>query len=149
MPISTTFTSTPLMIMRSYHACHRTAYLTVLPVALLLIVLGVVTHTSTLIDWGVGFPVLMEILAVLQLRRYLSGRRTVTVTITEDEYQTQGASGVRAWPWSLFESVRRVGSFWVFRFSALTAIALPTGALDARETRQFEALMQQKDPLRS
>jgi hypothetical protein len=126
MQVSTTFTSTPLLIMRSYHACHRTAYLIVLPLALLLIVLGVVTQTSTLIGWGVGFPVLMEILAVLQLRRYLSGRRTVNVTITEDEYQTQGASGVRAWPWSVFDGVRRVGAFWVFRFSAFAAIALPS-----------------------
>jgi hypothetical protein len=44
--LSTTFTSTPLMIMRSYHACHRTVYLIVLPLAVLLIVLGIVTRRA-------------------------------------------------------------------------------------------------------
>src|SRR5690349_2116758 len=102
MEITTTFTTTPRMVMRSYRACHRTAYIIVLPLAFLSIVIGIVDGSGSWIGWGIGIPVVMEALARFQLRRYLKGSRTVTVTITDDEYRTKGPDRATAWPWSGF-----------------------------------------------
>ena len=142
--ISSTFTTTPSSVMRSYRACHRAVYVIVLPIAILSIVIGIVDNAVGWIAWGVGGPVILEVSARVQLRPYLSGNRTVTVTITGNEYRTIGQDRATARPWTAFTGVRRVGRFWVLRLSATAAMALPAHALDPAQTRQFEALMQQK-----
>jgi hypothetical protein len=143
MEISTTFTTTPRTVIQSYRACHWASYGLNWVVGIVLIADGVVAGSIPSIVVGFAVVALTELGIRRQLRRYRSGKRSVTLTITEDEYRTRGPDSSTARPWTAFKRVRRIGKFWVLRLSATKAMALPADALDAAQTQQFTALMRQ------
>ena len=144
LPIETTFTSEPKMIMRSYRACHRTTYVTRWVLAIGAVIIGLATRSPGLVGAGVIGWIAMEGTVRRQLRDYLAGPREVTLTITEDEYKTQGPDRATSRTWTTFQKVSRVGEFWVLRLSNVAAMAIPADALDAAQTEAFVALMQRK-----
>lgn len=93
MEISTTFTTTPGMVMRSYRVCHRGTYLVVLALAAVFLVDGIPKGSGISIAWGIGLPVFLEVSARLQLREYRSGNRRLTVTVTDKEYRDGRTEG--------------------------------------------------------
>ena len=147
-PITTTFTTDPKMIMRSYRASHRRVYITRWIIAGALVVIGIVTPSIGLVAAGPILWIVMEVSVRRQLRAYLQGPRDVTVTMTEDEYRTQGPDRSTSRTWTTFERVSRVREFWVLRISTAAAMALPAAALDAEQTVAFEQLLRRKDLLR-
>ncbi len=143
-PVSTTYTTTPKDVIRSYRAIARRAYLTRLVGSLLVILVGIVTRDLLFVVLGVSWYVLAEWWVRRQLAQYLAGPRTVTVTMTEDEYRVQGPDAATARQWTMFESVQRVKDFWVLRISAAQGMALPADALDADQTARFRELLARK-----
>src|SRR5262249_47719647 len=88
--ISTTFTTTPRMVLRSYVACHRAAFVARCLLSGLFVVLGLFQRDLILAALGVAVFVAGELPLRRQLRPYLSGPRDVTVTMTDDEYRVDG-----------------------------------------------------------
>jgi hypothetical protein len=148
-PITATFVTDPKLILRSYRASHRGAYVFRWVASVALVVAGIVTRSVEVAVLGLALFVIAEISVRRQLRPYLGGQRSVTVTMTEQEYKTRGPDRATARTWSTFSGVRRVGEFWVLRISTAAAMALPISALDAEQTRAFEDLLRRKGLLRS
>jgi hypothetical protein len=146
-PITTTFTSDPKMIMKSYRACHRRAYVGRWITTAALVVVGLLTRSITLVVAGPFLWVVMDLFVRRQLRAYRGGPRTVTVNVTEDEYRTEGQDTATSHAWSTFQRVSRVGQFWVLRISSAAAMALPVTALNADQAATFEDLLRRKDLL--
>jgi len=147
--ISTTFTTTPKTVLASYRASHRSAFVGRIVVSLGLVVVGLTTASWVLSVLGVVYFALAELWVRRQLQPYMAGPRTVTVTMTDDEYRTEGPDRATSRTWSTFTSVRRVGEFWVLRISNAAAMALPASALDAQQTEAFLALARSKGLLRN
>jgi len=148
MEIATRFTTTPSTVMRSYRACHRLGYLVRWVLSIGLLALGAAQRDVAPAVFGVGFFVFSELTVCRQLKPYLSGPRTVIVTMTDDEYRIEGPDRATTRTWSSFTSVRRTGEFWVLRISNAAAMALPSAALDEKQTIAFRALMREKGLLR-
>jgi hypothetical protein len=144
MELSTTFTTTPKTVLQSYRACHRTAYVVRWVAAVGLVVLGIARADLVPVVVAIAFFAFAEWSVRRQLKPYLSGPRTVTLTVTDEEYRTQGADRATARTWTAFASVRRVGAFWVLRISNMAALGLPADALDEKQTADFVALMRAK-----
>lgn len=157
LPIVTTFTSTPDMVMRSYRACHRRGYRNRLVLMLTCVIVGLAEIAIAisairpllwpgvvLALYGLAFFALRERSVRKQLAPYLRGSREVTITLTDTEYRTQGPDQATARTWTTFTSVSRVGDFWVLRLSAQAAMGLPTSALDERQTKTFLSLIRAK-----
>ena len=132
------------MILRSYRACHRTAYIGRWVLGIGAVIVGVAIQSPGLVVAGLVGWFVMEFSVRRQLRDYLGGPREVTLTMTEDEYKTQGPDRATARTWSTFHNVSRVGAFWVLRISNVAAMAIPVEALDAEQTEAFEALVRRK-----
>jgi hypothetical protein len=96
MELSTTFTTTPKTVLQSYRACHRTAYVVRWVAAVGLVVLGIARADLVPVVVAIAFFAFAEWSVRRQLKPYLSGPRTVTVTITDEEYRTQGADRATA-----------------------------------------------------
>ncbi len=143
-PLSTTFTITPRDVLQSYRAIARRAYLTRCVGSLAAVVVGILTRAPLLVALGVAWYVIAEAWVRRQLRRHAPEPRTVTVTITEDEYRVQGPDATTSRRWAMFESVQRVKDFWVLRISNVAGMALPADALDAEQTAAFEDLVARK-----
>jgi hypothetical protein len=148
MEISTTFTTTPKSVMQSYRACHRSRYVFRWVFTIGLAVLGLLQGDLVPILIGIAYFAFSEFSVRRQLKPYLSGPRTVTVTMTDDEYRTQGPHRGSASTWTIFTSVKRVGQFWILRISNMAALGLPTNALDEAQTAAFEELLRSKGLLR-
>ena len=130
--------------MRSYRACHRRTYVLRWVVTLGAVVIGTATGDRTLIVIGLALFAFLEFSVRRQLQAYLSGDREVTITMTDDEYRTQGPDRATARTWSTFTKVERVGEFWVLRVSNVAALGLPTAVLDEQQTSQFVAFLREK-----
>ncbi|MFK0108570.1 hypothetical protein [Streptomyces sp. NPDC091217] len=156
IPITTTFVTTPAMVLRSYRACSRRGYVQRVAISTGLLLLGgglcvagarvpdgVATGT-VLVLWGAGFFLLRERSVRRQLAPYLVGERKVTVTMTDTEYRTQGPDRATSRTWTTFRSVSRVGDFWVLRVSPQLAMSLPVAALDEQQTAAFLTLLREK-----
>jgi YcxB-like protein len=143
-PVTTTYTTTPKDVIRSYRAIARRAYLTRAVGSAVVVAVGLITRDLLFVVLGVAWYVLAELWVRRQLAQYLKGPRTFTVTMTEDEYQVQGPDAASARQWTMFESVRRVQDFWVLRISAAQGMALPVDALDADQTARFRDLLARK-----
>jgi hypothetical protein len=146
--IEASFTTTPQTVIQSYRACHRGAYL----FRWLLVAIGVIVSVllrdpvfaiGGVALFGYGWWSVRK-----QLRPYLAGPREVTVTMTDDEYLTHGPDRATSRTWSTFQTVHRVGDFWVLRISNMAALALPVSALDQLQTEAFIGLMTSKGLLR-
>ena len=148
MEIATTFTTDPKSVLRSYRACHPAGVAVRSVLAVALVLLGIFEQSIFQVVFGVFVFAFGEISVRRQLKPYLQAPRTVTVTMTEDEYKTQGPDRATSRTWTTFQSVRRRGEFWVLRISNAAAMALPTAALDAEQTGAFEALMRRKGLLK-
>lgn len=144
MELSTTFTTTPTSVLQSYRACHRTGYVARWVLSAALVVLGIVERDIVPVLVAIAFVVFAEWSTRQQLKPYRGGPRTVTVTITDDEYRTQGPDRATARTWTTFTRVQRVGAFWVLRISNMAALGLPISALDEEQTSRFVALMRSK-----
>ncbi len=157
MPITTTFTSTPATVLRSYRACARRGYVQRVVITIGLVTVGVATVIAglagvpntvvpgvVLVLAGVGFFVLRERAVRRQLAPYLRGEREVTVTMTDTEYRTQGPDRATSRTWTTFRKVSRVGDFWVLSVSPQMGMALPAAALDEQQTTAFLQLLQEK-----
>ncbi|SEL14303.1 hypothetical protein [Streptacidiphilus jiangxiensis] len=157
LPIVTSFTSSPEMVLRSYRACHRSRYLNRLALMITCATVGLIEVAISLNGsfpvrwagvalalWGVAFFAWRELSVRRQLAPYLKGSRQVTITLTETEYRTQGPDRATARTWTTFSSVTRVGDFWVLRLSPQAAMGLPVSALDEQQTAAFTALMREK-----
>src|SRR3954467_9631989 len=107
--IATTFTPAPRTVLRSYRASHRRAYLVRWVLSSALVVEGLWTLSPIVSAAGVVFFALAEFSVRRQLRPYLRGPRSVTVTMTDDEYRTQGPDRATTRTWTTFQGVRRVG----------------------------------------
>jgi hypothetical protein len=142
--LSITFTSTPAIVMRSYRACHRTAYIVRWVMAVVAVLAGVATRAPFLVALGLGSFAFAELSVRRQLQPYLSGPREVTITMTDEEYRTQGPDRATARTWSTFTKVNRVGAFWVLRISNMAALAFPADALNEAQTKQFVAFVSEK-----
>lgn len=149
MEISTTFTTTPKTVMESYRACHRTGYILRWILAVGIAGLGVTQGDLVPVLIGVAYFGFSEFSVRRQLKPYLSGPRTVTVTMTDDEYRLKGPDRASSSTWTAFTRVGRVGNFWVLRISNMAAISLPRSALDDGQTAAFEDLMRSKGLLRA
>lgn len=146
--LSTTYEVTPKTVLQMYRACHRVFYVFRWVVTVSLLVVGLADRDLVFLLLAILFFAFGEWTIRRQLRPYLSGPHTVTVTITDDEYRTQGPGVTAARAWSTFTSVRRVGAFWVLRVTSMAAIALPVTALDDEQTAAFVELMRSKGLLR-
>lgn len=151
MPITTTYVSTPGMVLRAYRACSRRGYRTRLILTSLLVAVGVgMAATGQLVQgillagWGAVVYLLAERSVRRQLAPYLTGAREVTVTMTDTEYRTQGPDRATSRTWTTFRSVSRVGDFWVLRVSPQAAMGLPVAALDDDQTAGFIELLRRK-----
>jgi hypothetical protein len=144
MEISTTFTTTPKTVMQSYRACHRTDYVVRWTLTIGLLILGASHHDPVPAILAVAFFAFAEWSVRRLLKPYLARPRTVTVTITDEEYRTQGPDRATARTWSTFTKVQRVGAFWVLRISNVAALGLPAEALDDVQTAAFLSLMRSK-----
>ncbi|MET8955778.1 hypothetical protein ACWEO4_38850 [Streptomyces sp. NPDC004393] len=157
MPITTTFVTTPAMVLRSYRACARRVYIQRLVITIGLLVVGggmcvaglagvrgVAPFGAASMLWGAGFFLLRERSVRRQLAPYLAGEREVTVTMTDTEYRTQGADRSTSRTWTTFRSVSRVGDFWVLRVSPQMAMGLPVAALNEQQTAAFLELLRDK-----
>ncbi|MFE2063768.1 hypothetical protein ACFXDH_15385 [Streptomyces sp. NPDC059467] len=154
--ITTTFVTTPAMVLRSYRACSRRGYVqrVAISTGLLLVGGGLCVAGATVPDgvpagtvlvlWGAGFFLLRERSVRRQLAPYLAGERKVTVTMTDTEYRTQGPDRSTSRTWTTFRSVSRVGDFWVLRVSPQLATGLPVAALDEQQTAAFLTLLREK-----
>jgi hypothetical protein len=143
--ISTTFEATPKAVMRSYRACHRRAYAIRWAVTIALVVVSVViVHNLGPALVGVAYFVLSELSVRRQLKPYLAGPRTVTITMNDQEYRTDTGDRATARTWTTLTNVSQVGGFWVLRISNAAAMAFPLAALDATQTSAFEDLMRGK-----
>jgi hypothetical protein len=149
MNLTTTFTTTPSSVLRSYRACHRVAYAVRCAFAILLVVTGLVLLNVIPVVIGIVYFGFAGYTVRRQLKPYLSGPRTVTVTLTDDDYRTESGDRTIARTWSTFTRVQRVGQLWILRVSNLAAISLPVDALDQAQTAEFTALMQSKGLLKS
>jgi hypothetical protein len=111
MELSTTFTTTPKTVLQSYRACHRTAYVVRWVATVGLVVLGIARADLVPVVVAIAFFAFAEWSVRRQLKPYLSGPRTVTVTITDEEYRTQGADRATARDSARHsDGVRRTGS---------------------------------------
>jgi len=90
---------------------------------------------------GVLLFVLQEVLVRSQRRPHLAATRSVTVTLTDEEYRTVGLDRATSRTWSTFTKVYRRGGFWVLRISSQAAMALAASALDVDQTRVFADAM--------
>lgn len=157
MPITTTFVTTPAMVLRSYRACARRGYIQRLVITIGLLVVGggmcvaglagvrgAVPIGAVLMLCGAGSFLLRERSVRRQLAPYLVGEREVTVTMTDTEYRTQGADRSTSRTWTTFRSVSRVGDFWVLRVSSQMAMGLPVAALNDQQTAAFLELLRKK-----
>jgi YcxB-like protein len=140
-PLSTTFTTTPSDGLRTYRAIARRAYLTRCVGSVVAIAFGILTRDPLPVVLGVAWYVIAEGWVRRQLAKQLKVPRTVTVTITEDEYRVQGPDAAASRRWAAFQSVRRVQDFWVLRISDAQGMALPVDALDAEQTAVFEDIL--------
>lgn len=109
-----------------------------------LVVLGVATWDVVPVLIAAAYFAFAELSVRRQLKPYLSGPRTVTVTISSEQYRTESSDRTTARTWTTFTKVRRVGQFWVLRISNLAALSLPVGALDESQTAEFPDLMRAK-----
>ena len=134
--------------MRSYRACHRRGYITRWGVSGFMVALGVVGRSPVLLVGGPVYWLASEWSVRRQLRPYRLGAREVTVTLTEDDYRTSGEDRATARTWSTFQSVERVGDYWVLRVSKAAALGLPADALDDRQTDELRDLLRRKGLLR-
>lgn len=155
--ITTTFVTTPATALRSYRACARRAYTRRVAVSIGAVGIGLaavaaglagVTRATvpgaTLAFYGAALFLLGEGVVRLQMRPYLKKPRTVTVTMTDAEYRTQGPDRATSRPWTTFRSVSRVDDFWVLHVSRRAAMALPVAALDEQQTATFLELLREK-----
>ena len=110
-PIVVTYSTTPGLVRRSNRACHGRALVLRWALSAACVVLGAVLHLWLLLAVGVLLTVLAELSARLQLRPYLQGPRTVTMTITEDGYHVQGPDRATSRVWATVRDVRRGGGF--------------------------------------
>ena len=117
-------------------------------IAILLVGVGIASRSVAPAVIGVAYFVASELWVRRQLRDYLTGVRTVTVTMTDEEYRTQGPDRATARTWTTFQRVGRVGDFWVLRISNAAAMSLPVSALNSQQTSEFEALVRRKGLLR-
>jgi hypothetical protein len=149
MEITARFQTDASTVLRSYRACHPTAVPTRLAVGLLGAVASVCTRSPFPLIMAVAFIALLVASVRIQLRRYLSGTRTVQVLINDDGYQVAGQEGsTKSFSWSAIKSVRRRSGFWVLRISVVRAIGLPADALDAERTAMFVEFLRSKGLLR-
>lgn len=146
--ITTTFTTDPRTVLRSYRACHRRAYFVRWIVSLVLVAEGAASRSIAPAVVGVAYFLGSEFWVRRQLHDYLQGQRSVTVTMTEEEYQTQGPDRATSRTWTIFQRVGRVGDFWVLRVSNAAAMSLPASALDEHQTAEFKDLLRRKGLLR-
>ena len=148
MRVTTTFTTDPGLVMRSYRACHGLTYTLRWAVCLGAVALGLLSRSWVLVAAGVAVLAFGELSLRSALKPYLDGPHEVAVTVTDDEYRTVGPDRERTRPWTSVRSVRRVGEFWVMRQSAFAAVALPAAALDDEQTAAFVDLVSGKGLLR-
>jgi hypothetical protein len=142
--IETTSTTTPHLILRSYRASHRRAYSFRWVASVGLVGFAGVTRSLDNAALGLVVFAIGEGSVRVQLRPYLAGERTVKVTMTEDEYRTEGPDQATSRTWGTFPDVRRVGDFWVLRILSADAMALPVSVLDADQTGVFKDLLQRR-----
>jgi hypothetical protein len=145
MEITATFVSEPKTVMRSYRACHRGLYTAQWVIYVAVSGTGVLLSAPLLVGMGVVGLAAQEIFIRLQLRPYLSGPRTITMTMTDLEYRVLIAPDrTTSRSWSTFTKVFRSGDFWVLRVSRAMAMALPTSALSPEQTAIFLDAMRSK-----
>jgi hypothetical protein len=139
--VSTSYTTTPDSLLRSYRAIARRAYLTRCVGSAAAVLFGIVTRDVLPVVIGIAWYALAELWVRRQLAKRWKGPRTLTVTITEDEFQIQGPDDATSRRWTTFESVGRVQDFWVLRISNTQGMALPADALDAEQTAVFQDIL--------
>jgi hypothetical protein len=140
-PLSTTFTVTPRDVLLSYRAIARRAYLTRCIGSGAAVVLGILTRQLLPIVIGLAWYGLAELWVRRQLAKHSRAPRTLTVTITEDEFQMEAPEATMSRRWTTFQSVGRVQDFWVLRITSARGLALPVDALDARQTAVFQGIL--------
>ncbi|MCU1379283.1 MAG: hypothetical protein JWN29_2266 [Acidimicrobiales bacterium] len=141
MVVTATYTSTPKEILRSYRVSHPVAYGFRIIAAAVLVVTGLLRGDLSGVVLGAALLAVGEFSVRRQLRPYLQGPVTVTVTATEDDYRVASPVGDTTRPWSAFRSARRTRGFWVLQFNRLASVALPVRALDDAQAAAFEALL--------
>ena len=146
--ITTTYIGTPRMTMRSYRACNRFWYAARVLFSAFFLLLGFAGRSWFLGCIGVAYFAGVELWVRRQLRPYLKGPRTWTITITEGEYRTQGGDRATMRTWTTFTRVYRRRDFWVLKLSPAMAMAFPVAVLDEVQTERFTALMKSKGLLR-
>jgi hypothetical protein len=139
--VTATFTTTPKEILRSYRASHPIAYTVRCVAAALLVATGLGRGDISGVVLGVALFAVGEFSVRRQLRPYLQGPVTSTMTATEDDYRVVSTVGDLSRPWTAFRSVRRTGGFWVLRLNRAIALTLPAPALDDEQAAAFEALL--------
>jgi hypothetical protein len=157
LPIVTTFTFTPDLVLQSYRACHRRLYRNRVALVITCVTVGLAEVAISLAGvfpllwpgvvlalYGIAFFAWREHSVRKQLAPYRQGARQVTITLTETEYRTQGPDRATARTWTTFSSVSRVGDFWVLRVSPQMAMGLPASALDEQQTVAFTTLIKEK-----
>ena len=144
MPIVVTFTSDPKLVMRSYRAAHQWAFLFRCGASVVTVLLGVSTRSIGVTALGVAVFVIGEVAVRRQLRPFLQGVRQVTLTMTDNEYKTEGPDRSTSRTWSTFNRAKRVGDFWVLRVSTAAALAFPASALNESQTEAFKSLLRAK-----
>ncbi|MEU6535896.1 hypothetical protein [Streptomyces sp. NPDC047000] len=155
--VTTTFVTTPAPALRSCRACSRRAYTRRRAVTVGSVTIGAAATAAGLAGvpdaaaagatpacYGALVLLLGETAVRLQLRPCLRRQREVTVTMTDTEYRAQGPDRATSRAWTAFRSVSRVDGFWVLRTSPRSAMALPTAALDERQTAAFLELLGRK-----
>jgi hypothetical protein len=147
-PIVVTYTSTPGLVLRSYRACHRTAVTMQWSLSVAWLIVGVVLHMWIFVVTSLLAPLMVEFQVRRRLRPYLQGPRTVTITITEDEYRVQGPDRATSRTWTTVRDVRRRGEFWVFRLATAGAMAFRAGALNDADDEAFRDLIRRRSLLR-
>jgi len=110
--------------------------------------LGLVARDVVPVLIGIALFAFAELSVRRQLKPYLSGPRSVTVTITDEEYRTRSLDRATVRNWTTFTGVRRVGQFWVLRISNRAALGLPANALDEQQTADFIRLISAKGLLK-
>ena len=144
MQIESTFTSTPRMVLRSYRACARRAYVGRVVLAIGLVVVGAVTQRWMFAALGFAYFVGQELWVRRQLHGYLQGDRQVTIRISDDAYESQGPDRTNRWAWTEFVSAARYDEFWVLRVDRRRALSVPVGALTHDQALSFEQLLRAK-----
>jgi len=108
MEIATTFTTDPKNVLRSYRACHPAGVAVHSVLAVALVLLGIFEQSIAQVVFGIFVFAFGEISLRRQLKPYVQGPRTVTVTMTEDEYRTQGPDRATSRTWTRLAPYCRV-----------------------------------------